>query len=593
MTTNPVNHDLDLGLDVDLDANIAELPVDTETDQFVEPVEHGAGVVCHIADMPDDVDPSAARDPSDRPSVTLYDQSIRFRRQFDAEPIVVPFEPAPDWLPELASGEQWVLEVTSSRWKAGTGVGDDYSAYYQQHLKLRREDQDGDRHKHSLALHVEILPQFHDLVYHDGGELKCQYGEGTRLKTWSTWADSGRELTRRAVDAIRCVYGPDALDVDDDGLPSDLVDESHKVAKAEAHLRVDIDRKGAVIDTMRQTEDLIAQGGHGEVESERRRERNGWVEAEVSANRWDHLGFTGGRELGFETGLKLYHAKGWSTKSKNDPMRHPKLEAFFSGANGSLPHVDDWDQIQNHLKSVVATHAKWADVSRDDLVADDWFDGSLGSEFEFERPTGRRTMLATYYDSLSTRVAREAVKPNTTAPYDILRVLAREDSCTYKMLVEQTGLARSTVRYHVARLEKQGIVAKIVENPVVVSYDSPMLRREATDELDSARPADSAEDLAERAEARRERRDQDDRARADDGTFVDDQDDDSRDDQDVEQDDGDLDDQDDSGRDRDRWDYLAAVDLTPADLFTEVSTSDGQLTDDDVRVRVDALEAPG
>ena len=588
MASNPVNHDLDLGLDVDLDAEIADLPVDRETDQFVEPIEHGAGVVCHIADMPDDVDPSAARDPSDRPSVTLYDQAIRFRRQFDAEPIVVPFEPTPDWLPELANGEQWVLEVTSSRWKAGTGTGDDYSAYYQQHLKLRKEDREGDRHKHSLALHVEILPQFHDLVYHDGGELKCQYGEGTRLKTWSTWADDATDLTRRATDAIRCVYGPDALDVDDGGLPSDLVDESHKVAKAESHIRAHIDKKGAIIDTMRQTEDLIAHGANSEIESERRRERKGWVEAEVVANRWDHLGWTVGQELGFETGLKLYHAKGWSKRSKNDPMRHPKLEAFFSGSYGSLPHVDDWDKIQNHLKSVVATHAKWADVSREDLVADDWFDGSLAPEFEFERPTGRRTMLATYYDSLSTRVAREAVKPNTTAPYDILRVLAREDSCTYKMLVDQTGLARSTVRYHVARLEQQGIVTKVVENPVVVCYDSEMLRREATDELNDARPADSAEDLADRAEARRERRDQDDRARADDGTFVDD---DQDDDQDVDEIDADGD-QDDSGRDRDRWDYLAAVDLSVADLYTEVSTSEGQLTDDDVRVRVDALDGP-
>lgn len=587
MTTNPVNHDLDLGLDVDLDAEISELPVDRETDQFVEPIEHGAGVVCHIADMPDDVDPSAARDPSDRPSVTLYDQAIRFRRQFDAEPIVVPFEPAPDWLPQLASGERWVLEVTSSRWKAGTGEGEDYSPYFQQHLKLRKEDRDGDRHKHSLALHVEILPQFHDLVYADGGELKCQYGEGTRVKTWSTWPDSGHELTRRAVDAIRAVYGPDAVDVDDDGLPAELVDESHGIAKAEAHIRAHIDRKGAIIDTMRQTEDLIAHGANSEIESERRRERKGWVEAEVVADRWDHLGWTVGQELGFDTGLKLYHAKGWSRRAEDDAMRHPKLEAFFSGSRGSLPHVDEWDKIQNHLKSVVATHAKWADVSRDDLVADDWFDGSLGSEFEFERPTGRRTMLATYYDTLSTRVAREAVKPNTTAPYDILRVLAREDSCTYKMLVKQTGLARSTVRYHVSRLEKQGIVAKVVENPVVVCYDSPKLRRDATDELNDARPDDSAEDLADRAEARRERRDQDDRARADDGKFVEDSDD-----QDVDEiGDDTADDQADSGRDR--WDYLAAVDLTPADLYTEVSTSDGCLTDDDVRVRVDALEAPG
>ncbi|ELZ36298.1 hypothetical protein C471_15872 [Halorubrum saccharovorum DSM 1137] len=48
------------------------------------------------------------------------------------------------WLDAPTPGREWVVKLTSSRWKAGTGTGDDYSAYYKYDLTLRERDEDGD-----------------------------------------------------------------------------------------------------------------------------------------------------------------------------------------------------------------------------------------------------------------------------------------------------------------------------------------------------------------------------------------------------------------------------------------------------------------
>lgn len=74
-------------------------------------------------------------------------------------------------------------------------------------------------------------------------------------------------------------------------------------------------------------------------------------------------------------------------------MRHPKLEASFDGAQGALPHVEEWEDVQNYLRTVVATHARWAGIDREDLVADEFYPGPAAESWTYERPTGRREML--------------------------------------------------------------------------------------------------------------------------------------------------------------------------------------------------------
>lgn len=530
---------------------------DTDLRNAPKPTAHGAGMINVFNDLNFDDGPGEAN--------TLYDTALTWWREHigekEHEPgLVADFEA--DWLPELAGDREHVLLVTSSRWKAGTGIGDEYTAYYEQHIKLREQDADGDLHKPALALHVEIMPQYTDLVYKSGDRLKCPYGEGTRAICRTTWADTPERIEERMYDALRAVYGDDALPLADDGIPIDRNDESRRILKAEAHVRLVEKRKNAVVEAIDQSKELIDWGGRSEIDAAQQREAKGWLEARLVSDRWDLLGFA---DMPFKTGLKLYQVQDWHKRSENDPFRHPKLEAAFEGVDrGALPHADDWDEVMAHLRSVVSTHAAWAGVERQDLVSDDFFDGSLAEEYEYEHPEGRRSMLRRRYEDRATDVWRAAVHPQTTAIYDILRVVAREAGATYDMLVERTGLARSTVRYHVAKLEDQGVLKRL-GNPVLVVYDAEALREKAEEILRSVRPDDTPEDAEERASEREERRE---RQREEDDT-------------ECEESEG--------SRAQAAWEYLADMRLTPADLYTSLETSDGELGDRDVRVRRDRV----
>ncbi|MFC4247248.1 winged helix-turn-helix transcriptional regulator [Natribaculum luteum] len=536
---------------------------ESEADTFPRPRAHGAAVMNHFADVDDpDADRSADRG-------TLYDRALGYWREHvgdrDAEPYVAVDDFEADWLP---SGD-YALVLTSSRWKAGTGRGDDYRAYYEHHLKLREwgpEDDDGERplHKPALALHVEIMPQFTDMVYESGDSLECPYGEGTRLLAWTTWAEGPFEIERRLYDALRAVYGRDAVDLDD------RVDDARRIPKAEAHIRFSIGKKAAAIETLEQSKQLIDWGGESEIDAHQRRQKEGWLEALVESDRWHLLGFDPQR---YSTEVKIYQANQWHRKPPSDPFHHPKLEASYAGVDrGELPHVSEWDDVLEHLRAVVATHARWAGIGRSDLVSDGFFDGPQAPPWEFERPTGRRQMLKRRYEDLATDIYREALKESTTAVYDILRVIAEHDGANYDTLVERTGLARSTVRYHVRRLAEEGVVTR-EGNPVMVFFVSRVVLERAREILREVRPEDTPEDMDDRAEERRERREE----RQEDGDDQTDTDDDKRDES--------TDDANEIG-----FEYLARLSASIHDVAYLYERD--QLDDRDVRVRVDEVPPP-
>ncbi|SER75535.1 winged helix-turn-helix domain-containing protein, partial [Natrinema salaciae] len=192
--------------------------------------------------------------------------------------------------------------------------------------------------------------------------------------------------------------------------------------------------------------------------------------------------------------------------------------------------------------------------------------------WEFERPTGRRNMLRQRYEDLATDIYREALKESTTAVYDILRVIAEHDGANYDTLVERTGLARSTVRYHVRRLAETGVVS-CEGNPVMVFFVSRVVLERAREILREVRPEDTPEDMDERADGRRERREE--QQEADDGqTDVDDEEPDESTHTETEI----------------GFEYLERLSASIHDL---ASLRDrGRIDDRDVRVRVDELPPP-
>ncbi len=545
------------------DRGLSGVTPTTDT-RFPEPRAHGAGLQNVFNDLPPSVTDKRGLERG-----TLYDHAVHYWREHvgdhEHEPFVAVEDFRADWLPN--DGHRYALVLTSSRWMAGVGRGDDYSAFYEHHLKLRKvvetDDEEPVLKKGPLALHIEIMPQFADLVYKSGDPLECPHGEGTRIVTSTTWAESPEAIEERAHDALAAVYG-DVFD------PADVNPESRKIQKAEAHVRHDISTKNAVIDTIEDSKQLVAYGGESEIDSYARRSQEGWVEARVSSDRWDLLGFANQR---FETEVKCYQRSDWADRPADDPAHHPKLEASFNGVKrGALPHADEWDSVMRHLRTVVATHAYWAGVERSDLVADDFFLGAAAPEFAHERPTGRREMLRQRYEERATDIYREALKPHTTAVYDLLLVVARENGATYDTLVRETGLARSTVRYHVARLDESGVLERR-GNPVLVVFDSMALLDRAREILKEVNPGDDARELEERADERRD--DRRERQEANDAGVRD-----ERDDHGEHDDRGDADDE--LG-----FRYLAHLKAKIGDV--SVLYDRGDLSDHDVRVRADEL----
>lgn len=548
-------------------ASLGNLPdADTEQRRGPRPVAHGSSVQTVFNDLDLDLAFTADGVDSDR-DTSIYDAFLAYWREavgdrdFEPYPVATLDPDRVEWLPPARDGREYVLELTSSRWKAGTGTGDDYRPYYDYHLRLRELDDDGETHKPPLACHLEIMPQYADLNYKDGNPLETPYGEGTRVVTWTTWAESGEEVETRTLDVLEAVLGADR-----DRLRLARNDDSRRIAKAEAHVRFSIDKKGAVVETLEQTKQLIAYGGETELESYQKRQQEGYLEARVDADRWHLLGFP---ETPYDMELKVYQAKQWAEKNRDEYAHHPKLEASFAGVrgNGALPHVDEWDDTLQTLREVVSTHLDWAAVGREDLVEDDYFDGPRVDEYQYAFPTNRREQLRLRYENVATDLYREATKANTRAVYDILRVLAEERGATYDTLEARTGLARSSVRRHVRRLDDRGVVDR-VGNPVLVVFPNLEVLDEASEILRQVFAGDSIDDMNERAEERRERRERGDYDRTPDPA-PDDRDDDA-------------------SSSRADWRYFRDVPIEPHQLANALERD--YLDDDEVRVRVDRWE---
>lgn len=535
------------------DAEIGNLPEsDCERRTGPKPAAHGSSVQAVFRPRDDQTEYDITRD--------LWRDRVE---SWENEPGVIDVGDAFDqWLPEARYGRDWVLLLSSSGWKAGTGEGDDWTQWYQYHLKLREVDEHGEFHKPPCALHVEIIPQDTSLNYSDGNDITLPYGEGALVRCSTTWAESGEEVESRMLDTLELV-----LDADRDDLQERRVFDSRRISKAEAHHRVSIGYKRQVIDVLDRSRQLIAYGGASEIESHQRRKREGYIESVVDADRWHLLGF---ERRSWNIELKVYQASHWSELSPSDPAHHPKLEASFSGVNGdgSLPHVEDWDHCLEVLRNIVSSHLDWAGVERGELIEDDYQSGPTQPEYTYAHPTGRREQLRERYESVATQIYAEATKASTTAVYDILSVVATESGANYDTLVERTGLTRSTIRYHCQRLQESGVVDR-VGNPVIVCFPSLQVLDKADEILNRIYPDDMAEDLNERAEQRRERREErNDPDEVDDGL----------------QEESD-DDRDQSSSSSSTWRYFDALEMQPHQLANALERE--YLDGDEVRVRVD------
>lgn len=469
------------------------------------PISHGAGVSWVLDD---DLD--------------LYDELRAMWREEVGEPDgAIRVDYSPSFLPD--SGD-YVLEFYSSGWKAGRDGGHGWSRWYKYHLTLRRKTEpvDGEPHyvKPATSLNVVVEPQREGLTYEDGNELHLPYGEGSRISVQTTYVERGSRAVNRGLEALEDAL--DAVDHDADLAAAGKIKRpSCRIWKAETYLRFDVDQKHRVVRCIDNSEDLVDVGGGAEISTYKERQREGWLEARVTTDRWTRLGFDplevdppddaiADDPDRLDRELKVYQAQDWHERPRDDPLHHPKIEASLDGGQRN-PHLDEWDDVMARLRELVVGHLEWAGVDDDELVADDYLDPEIQPRLTYDHPEGRREDLRRYYNRFETVIWSECLKAQTTAPYDILSVLVERNGATYDELEAATGFSRSNLQYHVGRLRDLGDTGLVetIGNPAVVVFDSERLLDLASELLDDKiAPHFGEETLARRRLGREERADE-------------------------------------------------------------------------------------
>lgn len=406
--------------------------------------------------------------------------------------------------------DEYAVTLHSSPWKAGTGTGDDYSPYYKYTLTVQPLDEDGSiqwERTPPRSLSVTLEPQYGNLVYKDGNDLRLPHGEGTLVRVQTTWVEESEELLERSAHLLGHTLNYGLRQ------PS-LVEDSTGFGKAEVHHRITEEMGSELAHTIRQSAELLA-GHDADVETRGVHEDSRWLKAKIRTEGWEKLGFP---RLDAPILLKLYYPD--NPEAVEYPMDQPKVEVALDGKETVLDESgqtterllpwERWDEVMTILDEILLSHLQWADVTAADLVADDYSDGAQNPRTRFQHPEGRRQWLRNHYENLVPALYREATRTRTDLVLDILDVVRRRGSCTYEDLVTATGAAKRTVREHVRRLAEEtggegpGILARERGAKTLVAYSSRYLEELGADALDSVQAdrEELTEDREERADER-------------------------------------------------------------------------------------------
>lgn len=431
----------------------------------------------------------------------------------DTDRVVLTREYNPNWLP---GDRQLAVTLTSSNWQAGTGEDDDYTPLYKYDLKIWPTDHEGNIQTGRDLLHsltAKVIPQYDRIqgeqtVYPDGTEFTPPHGDGTKLRVSTTWAERAETAFTRSHDMIR-----QALDYSMN--PEEIVETSKVSTRQEAHVRFHKSKAQDLKHALQQSADLIPHKS-GDIENYDGEAHNGtWELFRFQSSDWDLIG---GRDTGnVHIGIKVYFTE--NHEKAQGHAQHPKCEAWLADTKDESVPWDAFDDMQQVLEELVISHLEHAGVREEHLVADDKFKPSERPTREMEYTNERREWLRDHYQSLEPSVYHEAMREQTTLPYDILAYLVQHGTADYDELAAATGAARRTIREHVRRLEQDvggespGIIQRIRSSKTVITFTNEMYRV-ARDALEKVRPDDTPEDReerkAEREQTREERADRDD-----------------------------------------------------------------------------------
>jgi hypothetical protein len=504
---------------------------------YPDPIEHGHGIEAVLEDLTDEDDSESFYtrlwhgwqdldiDPEDEPIVLVEDVHERL-----------------DWLHDDYPAH---LVLSSKGWKAGRDAkdGDLVSQYYEYNLSVMRYDPDSeelaanldDNLRAPVSFQSWVQPQDERLVLPSGDSLVCQHGEGTKLRTQTTYAGSKEALVRTVQIANHAAA---ALGIERPDW-SAFNRDAWKVWKGEVHHRFASEYMDAVVQRLRETRSLLEYGGRGDVDGDGTMREGMFVEEMVRSDRWDVLGFNAfAQHDGIELGLKVYRING-SPRDKR--LAEPKLEAFFAGTDHDteLPHADEWTALRATLRQLASTVAIRSGLNLGLLREDDYYKPRDRDRIDTLVPTGWRAAVQEANETRLRRILNSVYgQSGTQSKWDLLYAIATMNGARYEDLAEITGFTEDYVQEMVGEFVEDDVLLRL-SMPTLVVFNNEELRLNALDELEAIHPEQDLKDIRERGEQRREGRQQareqretDSESDGDDSTesSSDDADDDGRDD---------------------------------------------------------------
>lgn len=465
---------------------------------YPDPIEHGFGIEAVLNDLDHEIESTYRRvfhgwresveDPANEPHIVLEDVHHRW-----------------DWLHDEYPSH---LVLKSKGWKAGKSAqgGELNGQHYEYSFQIMRYDDEGElepKLRSPVSFQCYLQPQDTDLVLPSGDSLICHYGEGTKIRTQTTYAGPKEALTR-TVQVLTA--GLRALGYQKPSWET-INRESWRVWKGEVHHRIDEELMSVAVQKIRSARTLVEYGGSGDVRGDGEYRDGKHVEEIAVSDMWDRIGFAGyANRSGYNLGLKIYRVGG---NPSDERLRHPKLEAFFAGTDSEtrLPHADEWTALRATLRQICSTFAIRSGVALADLREDDYYQPMDRDMIDTIVPEGWRRAMKEANELREQRILKATYESLSQAKWDVLWVIQSMNGANYEQLTEKTGYSKDYVREIVRELKELDVLRRRTY-PRVIVYHNEELRLNAREKLQEVHPDRSMNDIRDAADDRRDRREQ-------------------------------------------------------------------------------------
>ncbi len=329
--------------------------------------------------------------------------------------------------------------------------GKDKTAY---NYWLHWEDEKG-----AANITYQIHPTFGRNTRTKTGEI-VHYPEGTNFRVTSSNFDL-KELLSLTEEFL--------FQIDASRFFDQIKFDSGTIEQFEVYIRYHEDREPHVRQIIETEEKYAPTKGHSLYRKEL--EDEAAYNLILSPPNWEFLGF----DTPFPMKIKSYRARGWEKRSKEHPLRHPKLGvsvAKHSRDDENLA-LDKYYQVKEELTKMLLNQVYWMGIKEEDFIEDDYFKIAFDEKYIQFKP---------WIESDADKAINEKEAFNKELPISqpkamsLLAELAIKGCISIRDLAKKINLGyRQTSRY-IDGLINIGILDKEIEEQVYVFWKSHEFR---------------------------------------------------------------------------------------------------------------------